>query len=151
MMTSPTPSSSGLRTRRRARTASVRIGGFVRDLLDRPCKDIDIVTEGSGIELARHRPIHGHTPSPCLQELRHRHVQGARLRSGIRRGAERKLLRGRKTRRRRCTLEDDQNRRDFTINAMAISLNAYSFGKLVDLFGGVDDLNRKWIRTLIPT
>ena len=53
------------------------IGGFVRDLLlDRPCKDIDIVTEGSGIDLAR-APLRAWASSKsCLQEFRHRHVQG---------------------------------------------------------------------------
>ena len=126
------------------------IGGFVRDLmLDRPCKDIDIVTEGSGIELARATAqTHGHQAGPCLQELWHGHVQGAGLRDRIRWSEKRKLHPwSRKPVVEDGTLEDDQNRRDFTINAMAIGLNADSFGKLVDPFGGIDDLDRKWIRT----
>ena len=126
------------------------IGGFVRDLLlDRPCKDIDIVTEGSGIELARAtaqsmgiRQVHVFKNfGTAMFKARDHEVEfvGARKES-YSRGSRKPVVED-------GTLEDDQNRRDFTINAMAISLNADSFGKLVDPFGGVDDLNRKWIRT----
>ncbi|MEY3009930.1 MAG: hypothetical protein RLZZ314_572 [Bacteroidota bacterium] len=126
------------------------IGGFVRDIvLGRPCKDIDIVTEGSGIELAR--------ATARAMNIRQVHVfknfgtamfraedydiefVGARKESYTR-GSRKPVVED-------GTLEDDQNRRDFTINAMAISLNAESYGKLVDPFGGLDDLARKWIRT----
>ncbi|MGB1363387.1 MAG: CCA tRNA nucleotidyltransferase [Flavobacteriales bacterium] len=126
------------------------IGGFVRDLLlDRPCKDIDIVTEGSGIELARAtaqsmgiRQVHVFKNfGTAMFKARDYEVEfvGARKES-YSRGSRKPIVED-------GTLEDDQNRRDFTINAMAISLNADSFGKLVDPFGGVDDLSRKWIRT----
>ncbi len=126
------------------------IGGFVRDLLlDRPCKDIDIVTEGSGIELARATAqsmgisqVHVFKNfGTAMFKARDYEVEfvGARKES-YSRGSRKPVVED-------GTLEDDQNRRDFTINAMAISLNADSFGKLVDPFGGVDDLNRKWIRT----
>ncbi len=126
------------------------IGGFVRDLLlGRPCKDIDIVTEGSGIELARAtaqsmgiRQVHVFKNfGTAMFKARDYEVEfvGARKES-YSRGSRKPVVED-------GTLEDDQNRRDFTINAMAISLNADSFGKLVDPFGGVDDLNRKWIRT----
>ena len=126
------------------------IGGFVRDLLlDRPCKDIDIVTEGSGIELARAtaqsmgiRQVHVFKNfGTAMFKARNHEVEfvGARKES-YSRGSRKPVVED-------GTLEDDQNRRDFTINAMAISLNADTFGKLVDPFGGVDDLNRKWIRT----
>lgn len=126
------------------------IGGFVRDLLlDRPCKDIDIVTEGSGIELARAtaqsmgiRQVHVFKNfGTAMFKARDHEVEfvGARKES-YSRGSRKPVVED-------GTLEDDQNRRDFTINAMAISLNADSFGKLVDPFGGVDDLSRKWIRT----
>ena len=126
------------------------IGGFVRDLLlERPCKDIDIVTEGSGIELARAtaksmdiRQVHVFKNfGTAMFKARDYEVEfvGARKESYTR-GSRKPVVED-------GTLEDDQNRRDFTINAMAISLNAASFGKLVDPFGGVDDLSRKWIRT----
>ena len=126
------------------------IGGFVRDLLlDRPCKDIDIVTEGSGIELARAtaqsmgiRQVHVFKNFGTAMFKAHDfevEFVGARKES-YSRGSRKPVVED-------GTLEDDQNRRDFTINAMAISLNADTFGKLVDPFGGVDDLNRKWIRT----
>ena len=126
------------------------IGGFVRDLLlDRPCKDIDIVTEGSGIELAKAtaksmgiRQIHVFKNfGTAMFKARDHEVEfvGARKES-YSRGSRKPVVED-------GTLEDDQNRRDFTINAMAISLNADTFGKLVDPFGGVDDLDRKWIRT----
>lgn len=126
------------------------IGGFVRDLLlKRPCKDIDIVTEGSGIELARAtaksmdiRQVHVFKNfGTAMFKARDYEVEfvGARKES-YSRGSRKPVVED-------GTLEDDQNRRDFTINAMAIGLNADSFGKLVDPFGGVDDLSRKWIRT----
>ena len=126
------------------------IGGFVRDvLLDRPCKDIDIVIEGSGIELAEAtahsmgiRQVHVFKNfGTAMFKARDFEVEfvGARKESYTR-GSRKPVVED-------GTLEDDQNRRDFTINAMAISLNADSFGELVDPFGGIDDLNRKWIRT----
>ncbi|MGB0179049.1 MAG: CCA tRNA nucleotidyltransferase [Flavobacteriales bacterium] len=126
------------------------IGGFVRDLLlDRPCKDIDIVTEGSGIELAQAtasrmgiKQVHVFKNfGTAMFKARDYEIEfvGARKESYTR-GSRKPVVED-------GTLEDDQNRRDFTINAMAISLNADSFGKLVDPFGGLDDLDRKWIRT----
>ncbi len=126
------------------------IGGFVRDLLlERPCKDIDIVTEGSGIELAKAtaksmgiRQVHVFKNfGTAMFKARDHEVEfvGARKES-YSRGSRKPVVED-------GTLEDDQNRRDFTINAMAISLNSDTFGKLVDPFGGVDDLDRKWIRT----
>jgi len=126
------------------------IGGFVRDvLLDRPCKDIDIVTEGSGIELARAtasrmgiKQVHVFKNfGTAMFKARDYEIEfvGARKESYTR-GSRKPVVED-------GTLEDDQNRRDFTINAMAITLNADSFGKLVDPFGGLDDLDRKWIRT----
>ena len=126
------------------------IGGFVRDLLlDRSCKDIDIVTEGSGIELARAtasrmgiKQVHVFKNfGTAMFKARDFEIEfvGARKES-YSRGSRKPVVED-------GTLEDDQNRRDFTINAMAISLNVDSFGKLVDPFGGLDDLDRKWIRT----
>ena len=126
------------------------IGGFVRDLLlDRPCKDIDIVTEGSGIELAGEtaarmgiKQVHVFKNfGTAMFRARDYEIEfvGARKESYTR-GSRKPVVED-------GTLEDDQNRRDFTINAMAISLNAATFGKLVDPFGGLDDLDRKWIRT----
>ncbi|MDA0939504.1 MAG: HD domain-containing protein [Bacteroidetes bacterium] len=126
------------------------IGGYVRDLLlDRPCKDIDIVTEGSGIELARAtaarmgiKQVHVFKNfGTAMFRARDYEIEfvGARKESYTR-GSRKPVVED-------GTLEDDQNRRDFTINAMAISLNATTFGKLVDPFGGLDDLDRKWIRT----
>ena len=126
------------------------IGGFVRDLLlDRSCKDIDIVTEGNGIELARAtasrmgiKQVHVFKNfGTAMFKARDFEIEfvGARKESYTR-GSRKPVVED-------GTLEDDQNRRDFTINAMAISLNVDSFGKLVDPFGGLDDLDRKWIRT----
>ena len=126
------------------------IGGFVRDLLlERPCKDIDIVTEGSGIDLARAtaqdmgiKQVHVFKNfGTAMFRAKDYEVEfvGARKES-YSRGSRKPVVED-------GTLEDDQNRRDFTINAMAICLNAEGFGKLVDPFGGVDDLSRKWIRT----
>ncbi len=127
------------------------VGGFVRDLmLGRPCNDLDFVTVGSGIELAeqvaealglRKRltvyATYG-TAQICAHGLELEFV-GAR-RESYRRESRNPIVED-------GTLDDDQKRRDFTINAMAICLNADRFGQLVDPFGGVDDLNKKIIRT----
>ncbi|HKL07503.1 MAG TPA: CCA tRNA nucleotidyltransferase [Bacteroidales bacterium] len=127
------------------------IGGFVRDcLLKRPSKDIDIVTEGSGIKLAEDvaREIN---PSITVSVFRNFGTAmfkyddleiefvGARKES-YRRSSRNPVVED-------GSLEDDQKRRDFTINALAIGLNKSSYGQLVDPFDGLDDLKNKIIRT----
>ena len=125
------------------------IGGYVRDcFLGCPRSDIDIVVEGSGIDFAR-----------AVGERTHQHVSyfknfGTAMLHY--RGDEVEFVGARKESYRResrkpivenGTLEDDQQRRDFTINAMAFSLQAEDFGALVDPFGGIRDLNDGIIRT----
>lgn len=127
------------------------VGGYVRDmLLRRESNDIDIVTVGSGIELAK--------KTASLLRGRKRVKYYGRFGTAMINvdGHEIEFVGARKesytadSRKPTCedgTLEDDQNRRDFTINAMAISLNADDFGELVDPFDGVSDLDDKIIRT----
>lgn len=126
------------------------IGGFVRDLiLDRPSKDIDIVVVGNGLDLAK----------KCAEKLRVKKVSvfenfgtaqfkykdlevefvGARKES-YRRDSRKPIVED-------GTLADDQNRRDFTINALALDLRAETFGNLIDPFGGLVDLENQLIKT----
>lgn len=127
------------------------IGGFVRDLfLHRPSKDIDIVTLGSGIRLAENvaEKLKPHPRVTIFKnfgtaQLRYRNFEiefvGARKES-YRSDSRKPIVEN-------GTLEDDQNRRDFTINALALGLNHYNFGKLVDSFNGLKDIENKIIRT----
>ncbi|QWG09135.1 CCA tRNA nucleotidyltransferase [Flammeovirga kamogawensis] len=126
------------------------VGGFVRDLLlKRPSKDIDIVCVGSGILLAEAVAKNGgNLPCNTFKNFGTAMVKfddyevefvGARKES-YRRESRKPIVED-------GTLEDDQNRRDFTINALAISLNKENYGDLVDPFGGVDDLKKKNIIT----
>lgn len=127
------------------------IGGYVRDcLLERNNpKDIDIVCVGSGIRLAQE--VAGRTHSRRVQVFRN--FGTAMLRVGDTElefvGARRESYdrNSRKPVVEDGTLQDDQNRRDFTINALALSLNEEDYGELLDPFGGVDDLHSKLIRT----
>jgi poly(A) polymerase len=126
------------------------IGGWVRDLLlGRPCKDIDIVCTSSGIELAEKvaARLNG------IQVTVFKNFGTAQVRYedydiefvGARKESYRSE--SRKPIVENGSLEDDQNRRDFTINALAISLNADSYGELIDPFKGQEDLRNKIIRT----
>ncbi len=127
------------------------IGGYVRDIyLNRPSKDIDIVAVGSGIELARlvaqklgrgaHLSVFKNfgTAQVKCGDLELEFV-GARKESYSHDSRKPIVEDG--------TLEDDQNRRDFTINALALCLNKARYGELVDPFGGLDDLEELTIRT----
>jgi tRNA nucleotidyltransferase/poly(A) polymerase len=125
------------------------IGGFVRDLiLKRPSKDIDIVSVGSGIELAEQV-----AKRMGVQVNVFKNFGTAQLRVddwdvefvGARRESYR--AESRKPIVEDGSLQDDQNRRDFTINAMGLSLMAANFGELIDPFNGMSDLRRKLIRT----
>ena len=125
------------------------IGGYVRDcFLGRPSKDIDIVVEGSGIEIAEAVGERVHSNVSVFRSfgtamLRYKGVEiefvGARKESYNRNSRKPVVEDG--------TLEDDQLRRDFTINAMAFSLQKEDFGALVDPFGGIRDLAAGIIRT----
>lgn len=127
------------------------VGGYVRDqLLNRPCKDIDFVCVGSGIELAQKaaQKIAPGIQVSFFKNFGTAHFKwqdldlefvGARKESYERNSRKPVVEDG--------TLEDDQNRRDFTINALAVSLNQNSFGELIDPFEGLKDLESKIIRT----
>ena len=127
------------------------VGGYVRDIfLERPSNDMDFVTVGSGIEVAR-------AVAKCLGKRAHLAVfrtfgtaqvktrqwelefVGARRESYHRESRNPIVEDG--------TLDDDQKRRDFTINAMAICLNKERYGELLDPFDGIGDLERRIIRT----
>jgi poly(A) polymerase len=127
------------------------IGGFVRDLiLKRPSKDIDIVSIGSGIELAE---LVAGQLGPDVHVSIFKTFGTAQIRQGDLEiefvGARKESYSpdSRKPAVEDGTLQDDQNRRDFTINAMGISLSRSNFGDLIDPFEGVRDLRKKIIRT----
>lgn len=127
------------------------VGGFVRDkLLGRPCADMDFVCLGDGILLAG-RVAERFSPSPEVSVFRNfgtAHIRtqdydlefvGAR-RESYRRGSRNPEVEP-------GTLQEDMERRDFSINALAVSLNRDDFGRLLDPFGGVSDLGSGIIRT----
>lgn len=126
------------------------IGGFVRDLfLKRASKDVDIVVAGSGIELAElvakkagiKKVAVFKNFGTALVKFPDLDVEfvGARKESYSRNSRKPVVEEG--------TLEDDQKRRDFTINALAISLNPSNYGEVIDPFNGISDLENKIIRT----
>ncbi len=127
------------------------VGGYVRDrLLRRQSKDLDIVCVGDGIELAKEiakkitpKPkvtVYGRfgTAMMLYKDLEVEFV-GARKESYSRDSRKPSVKTG--------SLEDDQNRRDFTINALAVSLNETNFGEIIDPFGGLRHLEEKLIKT----
>ncbi len=127
------------------------VGGWVRDLLlNRPSKDIDIVVSGSGLELAKNLAQKtGKTKNlkvfknfgTAMLRIDDWEIEFVGARKESYRAQSRKPLVE------NGTFEDDIRRRDFTINAMAISLNQDNYGELIDIFNGLQDLEKKKIRT----
>lgn len=127
------------------------VGGYVRDLfLERPSDDIDVVVVGSGIEVANalRRSLGRKAHISVFRnfgtaQVKYKDIEvefvGARKESYSHDSRKPIVEDG--------TLEDDQNRRDFTINALAVCLNKERFGELVDPFGGIDDMYDGIIRT----
>lgn len=127
------------------------VGGYVRDLvIGRSSKDIDFVTVGSGIELAQNVAaiLGGKTDVTVFRNYGTAQIH--------RRGLELEFVGARKESYRHDsrnpivedgTLADDLARRDFSINAMAVSVNAASFGELIDVYDGMGDIERRIIRT----
>lgn len=126
------------------------IGGYVRDLLlKRPSKDIDIVVVGNGLHLAKDIATKLRVKKVSLfknfgtAHFKYKDLDvefvGARKES-YRKDSRKPIVED-------GTLEDDQNRRDFTINALAISLSPKNFGELIDPFGGLEDLENGILRT----
>jgi poly(A) polymerase len=138
-------------TSHKLKTDAYVIGGFVRDiLLNRPSKDIDFLIIGNGIEFAEkvaekigqstHVTVFKNFGTAMLNYKDYEiEFVGARKESYRDHSRKPMVENG--------TLQDDQNRRDFTINAMAISLHKTNYGKLIDPFNGVQDLSEKIIRT----
>lgn len=127
------------------------IGGFVRDIfLKRPSKDIDVVVVGSGIELAKRvtEKLGKNAYLTVFKNFGTAQVKAGNLevefvgarRESYQRDSRKPIVED-------GTLEDDQNRRDFTINALALCLNKNRFGELIDPFGGMEDLKNFVIRT----
>jgi putative nucleotidyltransferase with HDIG domain len=127
------------------------IGGYVRDhFLNRESKDIDVVTTGKGIDLANklHEKLGEESNLSVFKtygtaQIKYKDLEiefvGARKESYSENSRKPHVEDG--------TLEDDQNRRDFTINALAIGISKNNFGKLLDPFNGVQDLENKILRT----
>jgi len=127
------------------------VGGYVRDrLLSRPSKDVDVVCVGSGITLAQEVAS---ALSPLPRITIYKRFGTAMIKHGDMEiefvGARKESYRhdSRKPAVEEGSLEDDQNRRDFTINALSISLNPEDFGTMHDPFNGIQDIHDQLIRT----